>query len=144
MTLINITPEFPVLNLSLMGYNYDWTTSVFLSSNTELTLPVSAYNNYTLINRVSSICPGFSGYPLSSYEIVDKNRINITIDSNMFTNNRFDTKYFDIIIAGAAGYTKLSDRNYLLFVTNTGIPSILLENGEYLLLESGGRLLLEQ
>jgi hypothetical protein len=148
MTTIVLTSAFPVINLAFMGYNYNLTTGVFLSSYDTSIFPfVNSVNNYTNITRVSSICPPFTGYPIDSFNVIDSNRINITIDGSTLNVNDITTlKLMDVVITGVAGYTKLSDKSYILEIGS--IPGnnnyLRMENGGILLLESGSKLLLEQ
>jgi len=132
MKLITLTPTFSAVNISVMGYNYDWLTNVFLSSN-DVTFPfLTAVDSYTTLRRVSSICPSFSGYPITSYTILDRNRVNLSIDASSFTNKGL----IDIVFANVAGYTKLSDKNYLIQYLNIDNQIVTIDNGDMLTIDN--------
>lgn len=114
--LIPLDPAQPVVKISVMGYNFDWLTAIALSSSSVIFPYTTAFNYFTNLRRVSSICPPFSGYPLSSYSIIDKNRLVISINSQILTGVNIENM-IDIIFINRAGYTKLSDKNYLVKYT---------------------------
>jgi hypothetical protein len=111
--LIPVDPSSPVVNISIMGYNFDWLTNIALSSSSVLFPYTTAFNYFTNLRRVSSTCLPFSGYPLSSYSIVDKNRLTISVNTQILTGTGIQN-YIDIVFINRAGYTKLSDKNYLI------------------------------
>lgn len=137
MKYIPFYSSLSALYISCMGYNYDWLENVYLSSGDTLFPFLCAVNAYTTLRRVSAICPSFSGYPLDSddYRVIDSNNITVTLNITSFNASGL----IDIIFANKAGYTKLSDKNYLI---QTYIDALLLENGGILLQENGGKLLL--
>jgi hypothetical protein len=126
-----------------MGYNYDWLTNVFLSSG-QIEFPsLTAIDRFTGLRRVSAICPPFSGYEIKTYQLLDKNRLVLTADSTLWPSG---SGYIDIIFMGPGGYTKLSDKKYLIGKDLTNNPFtnfILLENSSFLLKEDGFKLIRE-
>lgn len=141
-TYITPTSGKRKINISLMGYNYDWLTNIFLSS-ANVTFPsLTGIDRFTNLRRVSAICPPFSGYELKSFTVVDKNLLILSADTSFFAG----TGLIDAVFMGRAGYSKLSDMNYLI---NIGTPApeasnfILLENNFRLLQEDGGRFIIE-
>ena len=111
-TSLTLTETNSSALISIMGYNFDWLTNVFLSSS-EVTFPsLTAVNRFTNLRRVSAICLPFSGYEISSYTTIGRNNITITATADMWNPNL--TGFMDIIFLGPAGYSKLSDINYLI------------------------------
>jgi hypothetical protein len=95
--------------ISIPGYMMDKTTNVFLSSSTvKAPGSLSAINNFTTNPLVSSILPAVSGYNYPHFQIADKNHVNVYI------YGLSGTGLTDIIVYGQAGYSKLSDRGYLI------------------------------
>lgn len=137
------SPVLSSVSVGLMGYNYDWLTNIFLSSGDVIFPSLTSINRFTTSRKVSAICPPFSGYEITSYTVLDKNRINFTVNTNYCAS----TGLIDVIFYNQAGYTKLSDKNYLLQCTDGFIPTVingvLLETGGYLLQEDGGKILIE-
>lgn len=90
----------------------DQTTNVFLSTtgSTSLTA-LTNVDHFSTSNRVSAICPPFSAYEISTYNIIDANRLTVNFYNITATNP------IDIIWYNKAGYTKLSDENYLVILT---------------------------
>jgi hypothetical protein len=117
--IVTLTETFTSAKISVMGYNYDLLRNVFLSSSNSIFPSITSINNYTNLRRVSAICPPFSGFllPLSSYTVLDKNRINIRINTEYITSSG----YIDIIFANIAGYSRLSDRNTLIYVVSAPV-----------------------
>jgi len=111
---MNIITTGPLsgLRISLMGYNYDWLTSVFLSSYNVSFPSLTAINRFTNVRRVSAICPTFSGYEISTYSVINKNYLSLSADTSLWIGSGF----IDVVFLGAAGYTKLSDKNTLILV----------------------------
>lgn len=112
---ITYRPSVPT-SISIMGYNYTWLDSVFLSSG-DVTFPsLTSIDRYTLLRKVSSACPSFTAYmlPTSAYNILDRNRIKLSISTALTGVSGL----IDVIFAGPAGYSKLSDRNYLIKYIN--------------------------
>jgi|694.fasta_scaffold80735_3 hypothetical protein len=113
LNTITLTPSQSAVIISLMGYNYDLLSSIALSSSTVAFPFLTAFNYFTNLRRVSSICLPFSGYPLSSYNVINKNRLSISLDTLILTGTNI-RNYIDIIFMNQAGYTKLSDKNYIV------------------------------
>ncbi len=105
------------VNISIMGYNYNWLTSVYLSSGDVLFPSLTSIDRFTNLRRVSSICPEFSGYKINTYTVLDKNRLQITLNSNDLSG----TGFLDIIFEGPAGYTKLTDKDYIVCLTAVNV-----------------------
>jgi hypothetical protein len=108
---ITISLSRPVVNISVMGYNYDWLTNVFLSSGQIAFPSLTAIDRFTTLRRVSAICPSFSAYKIDTYQLLDRNRLVLTADSTLWSPG---SGYIDIIFMGPGGYTKLSDKKYLI------------------------------
>jgi hypothetical protein len=110
---MNYIKSVPALStvVSLEGYNFNYTQYVFLSSNQTVLLPaITAVNLFSALPGVSSNNPPFSGYRINSYDIINKNIMNITLK---LSANALPSLY-DIVVVNAAGYTKLSDNGYVL------------------------------
>jgi len=113
-----------------MGYNFDWLSTIALSSSSVLFPYTTAFNYFTNLRRVSSVSLPFSGYPLSSYNILDKNRLNITINTNLLTGTNI-INYIDVVFINRAGYTKLSDKGFLVEYASITNPLVTINN-EYM------------
>jgi hypothetical protein len=113
----------------LFGYNFDTTTAILLSSNSDVpfftTGPgLTAFNLYNSITSVSTNStpwsglelnyPEISGFPISTYVINNYN----TLTLNIPTLTAADS--FDIIIINPAGYGKFS-----VDVSNIGVLTII-------------------
>jgi hypothetical protein len=108
MNFINTVPPLSTV-IVLQGYNFNYTQSVFLSSNNNTTLPsVSAIDLFSNIASVSSNNPPFTGYQITTYDITNNNIIKIILADS------YGPSIIDIIIINAAGYTKLSTEGYLV------------------------------
>jgi len=97
------------------GLMYDKVSTVYLSSaNITYSYPFSAVDSFTHIRRVSAFCPPFSGYiyPQQYYTIKDRNYLAVNLTSLTGVSG-----FIDIILYGRAGYTKLSDKGYLVYNT---------------------------
>lgn len=106
-----ITLTYPqTASIRLYGYMYDHLSNVFLSSGSVPLPSITAVNAFSNSQRVSAICPPFSGYqyPLSSYSVNNSNTLFINING---LSGRGDV---DVILFNAAGYTKLSDEGFLI------------------------------
>ena len=96
----------------LYGYMFEHTTNVFLSTTGSISLTgLTAVDHFSNIHRVSAICPAFSGYEISTYDILDSNRLIVNLHNISASNP------VDIIWYNKAGYTKLSNENYLIVLT---------------------------
>jgi len=108
MDVIPINVGF-VPNITLFGNNFQYTNGVFLSSNRNTNLAnVSAYNFFSNVKRLSSICPPFSGQEINNYTVVNSNTISVGLTS--ITN----PGTYDIIIKNDGGYFKTSSAKTLL------------------------------
>lgn len=107
MNYITINPEL-TSSITLFGYMYDKTTNIFVSSNEPLNFTeLTAVDHFSTSQRVSAICPSFTGLQINTYEIIDPNRLVV------YLHNISGNGLMDIIWYNKAGYTKLSDENYL-------------------------------
>jgi len=127
---ITVTPTKSA-HIQLPGYMMDRTTSVYLSSST-VYIPGSAelVDKYTTSHKVSAICPAFTGYKWNAFQLSDKNHIQIDLADLNGSGN------VDIIVTNRAGYTKLSDKNYLVYVNSTGINYVGTEDGNDIITEN--------
>jgi hypothetical protein len=126
--------------LTFLGDFYNKLNYVLLSAADVTSLPsVSAISYSTTSQKISAAFPPISGYLYDDYLIQDKNRLSINLVN-------ISTGVFDIVLGNAAGYTKLSDRGYLINVVSTPPVfenDLLLENSGRILLENGSNILLE-
>ena len=107
-----ITLTYPqTATLTVQGYMYDHLFKVYLSSGNIQFPSLTSINQFSNNRTVSAICPAFSGYeyPSKYYQVIDNNNLSITLTS--FNTNQ---GVYDIIFFNRAGYTKLSDRQYLI------------------------------
>jgi hypothetical protein len=108
MNYISLNPNLTG-SITLFGYMFDKTTNVFLSGNQNYNLsPLTAIDHFTNSNRVSSICPSFTGIEITTYKILDSNRLVV------YFYGVTGTSYADIVYYNKAGYTKLSDEGVLI------------------------------
>ena len=100
----------------------DKTSNVYLSSSTVI-IPGTAVdiNNFTTNRLVSSVFPSVTGYDYSYFNTVNNspNYLNV----NVFGLN--GQGYVDVIVYNRAGYTKLSDKGFLI---SCDIPTYTLNN----------------
>jgi hypothetical protein len=98
-------------SIQVPGYFIDKTLSVYLSSTT-VNLPGTAtvINNYTTNHLVSALFPSITGHNYSNFDVIDNNHIQIPV------HGLTGSGYVDVILYNRAGYSKLSDRNYLIRV----------------------------
>jgi len=95
--------------LSFGGYFYDRLEYIFLSSTNNTIFPyVCSIEYFADNNTLSASIPPISGYPYSNYFIQGENKLVI------FLSNLPGPGLYDIIVGNAAGYSKLSTRNYLI------------------------------
>ena len=94
------------------GYMYNFVSNVFLSSGNIKFPSLTAVNAFSNSRRVSAICPAFSGYnyPISRFNIIDSNHLQLNI------YGLTGTGFIDVILFNKAGYTKLSDKGYLVSI----------------------------
>jgi len=117
MDVIPINVGF-VPNITLFGNNFQYTNGVFLSSNRNTNLAnVSAYNFFSNVKRLSSICPPFSGQEINNYTVVNSNTISVGLTSITTPGT------YDIIIKNDGGYFKTSSAKTLLLKRDTSIPT---------------------
>ena len=115
MNYINTVPALSTV-ISLKGYNFNYTQYVFLSSNQTVLLPaITAVNLFSNLPSISSNNPQFSGYQIESYDIISKNIMNVTVKLSANAS----PSLYDIVVVNAAGYTKLSDKGYVLSAVNS-------------------------
>jgi hypothetical protein len=96
-------------SINFQGYMMDKTTNVFLSSSTiRLSGTLTAINSFTTNALVSSIFPVVSGYNYPNFRLIDKNHLAVNI------YGLSGTGFVDVIVYNQAGYTKLSDHNFLI------------------------------
>ena len=97
-------------SISIKGYEFDRLTNVFLSASNIAFPSLTAIDNFSHSHRVSAICPAFSGYDYPFYKVIDKNRLSLSI----MNLSGYGYGYIDVIFYNRAGYTKLSDLDYLI------------------------------
>ena len=107
MNYITITPAISAA-ITLYGYMLDKTTNVFVSGHDLSLTQLTAVDHFSNSNRVSAICPSFTGSEIYTYRVIDPNRL------SAFFYNITGTGEMDVIFYNRAGYTKLSDELYLL------------------------------
>jgi len=107
---ISVTPSMTA-SILIPGYMMDRTSNVYLSSNT-VGIPGSAVviNNFTTNHLVSSLFPAFTGYNYPFFSALSHNFLTV----NVFGLS--GTGYVDVIIYNRAGYTKLSDKKWLVSI----------------------------
>jgi hypothetical protein len=119
MNYISLNPNLTA-SITLYGYMFDKTSNIFLSGNQNFNLsPLTAVDHFSNSHRVSAICPAFTGVEITTYKVLDQNRLVV------YLYNIIGTSYADLIWYNKAGYTKLSDKNYLIkFTQETGLISV--------------------
>ncbi len=119
MNFITITLS-QTAHLSFQGYFFDRVGFVYLSAANNTIFPyVCAVNYFTDNIRLSSAFIPISGYPYTDYTIQGDNGLSINLYSLP------DQGLYDIIVGNAAGYTKLSSRNYLISAIDTSVLPLL-------------------
>jgi len=109
MNIITLS-SFQVMNLALGGYFFDRLENVVLSCSNNSIMPyLSVFNFLTENIAMSAFFPPVTGMPLSDYVIQGQNKLIVKIEG--ITNQNV---FYDIIFLNAAGYSKLSDKNYLI------------------------------
>lgn len=143
MSVTNYIPYNPPVTttINLAGYMFDKLSQVYISGG-NITYPaVSAIDLFSTNPVVSSICPPFSGYlyPSANYTVNNKNQLSLTL------TDLEGTGFMDIILFNQAGYTKLSDKGYLIKITeNNQVKGLILaENGAFLATENFFNITLE-
>jgi hypothetical protein len=136
---ITLTPEITA-SIRVPGYMMYRTSNIYLSSDT-VVLPGSAtpINDYFTINPlVSSFMPAITGYNYANFTTEGQNYVIV----NLFGLS--GSGYIDVIFYNKAGYTKLSDKGYLVALSITTLPVtgslITTENGNYIITETGDML----
>jgi len=95
--------------LSFGGYFYDRLAFILLSSTNNTIFPYVCSIEYFTDNKtLSSAIPPISGYPYNNYFIQGENKLVI------YLSNLPSPGLYDIIVGNAAGYSKLSTKNYLI------------------------------
>lgn len=96
--------------IRLGGYFYDRLENVILSCTNSTLLPyLCSYDFLTTNILLSSVFPTVSGYPVDTYTIQGENKLVVTLSGISFS-----PATYDLIFANQAGYSKLSDRDYLI------------------------------
>lgn len=96
------------------GYFYNDLKSVYLSSNDNTSFPfTSTIQLFDSSSSYNTIWPAFSGYPWTNYSITNDNFLNV------YVYDLTPSYYYDIILVNDAGYTKLSQTDYLIFASGT-------------------------
>jgi hypothetical protein len=114
MNTINVIPGLTA-NIYFEGYFYNRLNAIYLSASDVSVFPyVSTVNLFPDNPTLSAAFTSFTGYPWNNYSIVSNNRLKVN-----FYNNNIST--FDVIIANNAGYSKLSDQN---FIIDNNIPQV--------------------
>ena len=89
--------------IDMQGYSLNWTQFILLSSNDiTKTQPLTAFFNNS--NRFSPI----SGSFYTNYSIINNNKLTINLNGLPYLGT------YDLIAVNNAGYSKLSDKNYLI------------------------------
>jgi len=95
--------------LSFGGYFYDRLTFVLLSSTNNTMFPYICSIAYFTDNKtLSASIPPISGYPYNNYFIQGENKLVI------YLSNLPGPGVYDVVVGNAAGYSKLSTKNYLI------------------------------
>ena len=92
--------------ISFKGFSFSYTCAIFLSTNninTTYTLSAVSFDS-----KMTTSYPPFTGLIYNNYKIIDDNQLFINVSDLEWPGN------YDIIIFDRAGYTKLSDKGYLL------------------------------
>jgi len=132
-----IIPQTGVASIQVPGYAMDKTSVVYLSSDTVIPSDqLTVINDFFTVNPlVSSLFPTATGYSYSNYKIVDANRLSLTI------SGLTGSGYIDVLFYNAAGYTKLSDRDYQVVLLSG--PSINTEDGRFIVTENNRPIIAE-
>ena len=140
MNFITLTPGKSA-NFIFEGYFYDKTFFVYLSSTNNSSISsVTSVNLFADNAKLSACFPPFSGYEITSYAVNSNNFIEITVGNFPVLSSTYD-----IIIGNNAGYSLLSNKNYLINYTSIAPSSgnaLLLQGGGYMLLQTGFKYLL--
>jgi len=92
--------------LLLKGYSLSYTSYIFLSSNNiNATYALTAVS---FSDKMSTSFPTFTGFKYDNYKIVNDNELTLNLADLEWPGN------YDVIIYDPAGYTKLSDKGYLI------------------------------
>jgi hypothetical protein len=111
MNLINLTPSTTAF-ISFGGYFFERLENVILSASNNTLLPyVCSFSFLTQNPAFSGAFPPVSGYPLTTFTIQGDNKSVIRISNISST-----PCLYDLVLSNVAGYSKLSDKNYLLIV----------------------------
>jgi hypothetical protein len=115
MNIIPLT-AFQVVYINLEGYFFNRLENVILSCSENTLLPyLCTYSFLTNNSRLSSTYPTVSGFPLDTYFIAGENGLSVHVSVSSQIN-----ALYDLIFKNEAGYSKLSDKGYLI---NGGIIS---------------------
>jgi hypothetical protein len=95
------------LNITFEGYSLQFTNFVILSSSDSTkTVPFCCFKPAS--NKFSQI----SGTPYNLYEIISNNILSVKLSAIKFLG------LYDLIIFNESGFFKLSDKGYLIKLTN--------------------------
>jgi hypothetical protein len=94
--------------IQIAGYSMDKTSMVYLSSDSVVPSGSAVVINdyFTINSRVSSLFPTATAYSYSNFEAVDANHLRLNV------YGLSGSGYIDALFYNAAGYTKLSDRDF--------------------------------
>ena len=92
--------------ISLKGFNFKYTSSIFLSTNNINTS--YSLTAVELASKLTTKYPPFTGFYFNNFYITNNNEIDLKVGELEWPGN------YDVIILDAAGYTKLSDKGYLI------------------------------
>ena len=110
MNIISLT-AFQVVYINLEGYFFNRLENVILSCSNYTLLPyLCTFSFLTNNSRLSSTYPTVTGFPLETYFIAGENGVSVQVSLSSQTN-----AYYDLVFANEAGYSKLSDKNYIIF-----------------------------
>lgn len=109
MNYLTLKPS-QTIYLSIEGYFFERLEYVILSATRNTFFPyVCTFNFLTENTKLSSVFLTVSGYPLSSFSPRGNNNLAVSVEGNLANSGKYD-----LIFANDAGYTKLSNKNYLL------------------------------
>jgi hypothetical protein len=110
MQYVTITPTVTA-NLILQGYQFNRLDFVLLSSANTSAFPyLCSYTLFTPPHHSSTRFTTISGHPWPHYIVTNKNTVKLHLTAG------YTQGTYDIILGNRAGYTKLSDKNYLVSI----------------------------
>ena len=107
---MNYITYFPAATTTVFfkGYNFNYTSNIFLSTNNLSTTYSLTTITFNYNSKLSASFADFTGFLYDNYTISSNNKLNVHVYDLLYPG------IYDIIIMDAAGYTKLSDKNYLI------------------------------